>query len=333
MQIPPPEWLVTSGPVFLSDSLWLSCTHLARNSSRTRGAVAFAGKDAAELLPLRSGDEIVVDASDGRLQAGLTSPDAIAAWIEQGATVYSVEALHAKALRFTLCGDNGTQQLTIVGSGNASTRSAECLIEAALLVDEKGTADTVDAFIDQLIAEAGTPLGPAWVERARPLYLLPTSPRPTRRKPSAFPSPDRPLWVFGSESLDVPMSPELEQLVQAAELDYGSAVLLHPIRLRPGDESRVLPGDGVIVGFSTDASKDYDGRWSTDVGRFVKVLPHDDGPPEALLALDQGYRPQRWGTVHGVLDQHPDDNTDDPIEPGTELHAALLAMWKPRRRD
>lgn len=88
----------------------------------------------------------------------------------------------------------------------------------------------------------------------------------------------------------------------------------------------------MIVGFSTDASKDYDGRWSTDVGRFVKVLPHDDGPPEALLALDQSYHAQRWGSVHAVLDQYPNDDTDDLIQPGTELHAALLAMWKPRRK-
>ncbi|MEV7961773.1 hypothetical protein [Oerskovia paurometabola] len=333
MQMPPPGLLATSGPVFLSDSLWPSCTHLARNSSLTRGAVAFVGMEAAELLPLRSGDEIVVDASDSRLQAGVTSPDAIAGWIKQGATVYSVEALHAKVLRFTLDGDEGTQELTVVGSGNLSTQSAEALIEAAVHVDDKVTADTVDAFIDQLVTEAGAPLGSAWVERARGLYRPSTLPKPTRRQPSAFPAPDRPLWVFGSESVDVPISPELEQIAQAAALDYGSAVLLHPIRLRSGDESRVSPGDGVIVGFSIDASRDYDGRWSTDVGRFVKVLPHDDDPPEALLALDQGYRPQRWGAVQAFLDQYPYDDTDDLIQPGTELHAALLAMWKPRGKD
>lgn len=333
VQIPPPEWLVRSGPVFLSDTLWFSCTHLAENSSLTRGAVAFAGVDAAELLPLRPGDEIVVDASDARVQAGVTSPDAIDAWIKQGGTVYSVPALHAKVLRFTLDGDEGIQELTVVGSGNVSTRSAKDLIEAAVLVDDKGTANTVDAFIDLLIAEAGAPLDSGWVDRARDLYRPPTLPLPTRRQPSAFPAPDRPLWVFGSESLDVPISPELEQLTEAAELDYGSSVLLHPIRLRPGDEDKVSPGDGVIVGFSTDANKDYDGRWSTDVGRFVKVLPHDGGPPEALLALDQGYRPQRWGAIHAVLDQYPDDDTDDVIQPGTELHAALLAMWNRRRKD
>lgn len=141
----------------LTTDLWETCRNYAALSTRTRAAVAYVSKDAADLFPLKQGDIAVVDASPAALRAGTTSPEGIASWLDQGVDVYSLDGLHAKTFRFS-----GADEVTVVGSGNVSLSSRDRLVEAAVLSDSPQLASETDDFINLCIAQA-MPLSHAWL--------------------------------------------------------------------------------------------------------------------------------------------------------------------------
>lgn len=69
---------------------------------RTRGprcaAIAHLGQDAPTLLPLRAGDVLIVDASRAAVRAHLTSPAALAYYVDAGVRVLSSPNLHADVI-------------------------------------------------------------------------------------------------------------------------------------------------------------------------------------------------------------------------------------------
>ncbi len=76
---------------------WSEIRKAAARQGRRYVAVAYAGRPAAQLVPLGKGDVAVIDASERQLRAGATSPEPVAAWVRAGAHVYSLTDLHAKA--------------------------------------------------------------------------------------------------------------------------------------------------------------------------------------------------------------------------------------------
>jgi hypothetical protein len=107
--------------------VWASISQAATRPGRRLIARAYAGKKAAELVPMRTGDIAVVNASRESLRAGLTYPGAVATWLDAGARVFSHEQLHAKVYLLGGC--------AFVGSANASAHSRDVLLEAALHSD------------------------------------------------------------------------------------------------------------------------------------------------------------------------------------------------------
>lgn len=111
------------------DEVWPALTYSAKKAlGGTRSSVvatAYLGKNAAKILPLKSGDRLLVDASDASVRAGATSVAAIDAYVAKGVDVRSRSGLHSKA--YVLGGT------AFVGSANLS---ASGLIESMLKVTE-----------------------------------------------------------------------------------------------------------------------------------------------------------------------------------------------------
>jgi hypothetical protein len=129
---------------FLDGAIWPSLTRLARKQIG-HVAVAYLGKGAQRLLPLKANSTLVVDASDAAVRSGLTDPVELMRYVRKGVRVHSAAALHAKVFVFG--------STTVVGSTNASTSSATRLIEGAVRLDDRHVATAARAFIDNLLGE------------------------------------------------------------------------------------------------------------------------------------------------------------------------------------
>lgn len=105
-------------------------------------AVAYFGKGAAKMLPLRPGSRLVVDASLNAVQSGVTHPDDLSALWERKVRVYSSENLHAKIYIFG--------KRAFIGSANASDNSANKLLESVLITSERRAVRKAKEFVESL---------------------------------------------------------------------------------------------------------------------------------------------------------------------------------------
>ena len=130
---------------FLGGQFWKAITAAAKSADRREVAVAFLTKGAAERLPLKKGDTLVVNAGDRALRSGSIQPQELRAYLKKGVQVYSCADLHGKVFVF----DN----TAIVGSTNVSELSYNDLHEAAVRTREpKAVADARD-FVHNLPSE------------------------------------------------------------------------------------------------------------------------------------------------------------------------------------
>lgn len=96
------------------------------NRRRVIAVVAYVAGGAPDLMPLRSGDILVCDASKVAVKSRMTSSAALAVYEDRGVSVYSVAGLHAKVI--------ASPTAAWIGSANASKNSKENLIEASVKV-------------------------------------------------------------------------------------------------------------------------------------------------------------------------------------------------------
>ncbi len=139
-----------SDRLIYGSQVWPELTRAASRPVKRHIVSAYVGQQAAELMPLGKGDVAVIDGSATALKAGQSSPDAIAAWLQAGAHVYSFEGLHAKAYLLGGC--------VFVGSANASRHSQEQLLEAVLHTDRRDLRDQVLGMVLDLAELAAEPL-------------------------------------------------------------------------------------------------------------------------------------------------------------------------------
>jgi len=145
----------------ISGRVWDEITGLLAGARRVTAAVAYVGEDAAELLPLRSGSSIIVDASEKAVAQGSTAPIALLAWKDAGAVIYSLPGLHAKTIvceRKPTHGNPDPDPFLIVGSANVSANSARRLDECALLTDDLTTLREAFEALTAWKLRAGEPL-------------------------------------------------------------------------------------------------------------------------------------------------------------------------------
>jgi hypothetical protein len=135
---------VTSRFLF-NEALWGELLERVPSARRIDAAVAYFGDDGARLLPLRSGDRLVVDMSIRSVRAGSTNPYEIRKLLKRGVEVFSRGSLHAKYFII----DN----TLIAGSSNISKHAREVLDEAAVLTTDAAAVVRARAIFARLCTE------------------------------------------------------------------------------------------------------------------------------------------------------------------------------------
>jgi PLD-like domain len=157
-------------------------------------AVAYFGSGAAKKLPLKAGSTLVVNMSDNAVKTGLTNPTEILKLVRRGVEVHSVENLHAKVF---VIGN-----MAIIGSSNASERSANYLIEACVETSIPSIVTECRRFIRSLEGELVTP---EYAKNKATIY------RPPRLSGAKIARPNlgrrvvpthSPLWVVPLNEID-----------------------------------------------------------------------------------------------------------------------------------
>jgi hypothetical protein len=127
----------------ISTKLWRELRAYAGKARNRKAAVAYVTQD---LIGLRKGDVLVMDASDRAIRYGETSAKLLHKLCQKGVLLYHCVDLHAKV--FLL------DDVVAISSGNMSNSSADALVEAAVLTDNSATVSGVESFIEQLVQQS-----------------------------------------------------------------------------------------------------------------------------------------------------------------------------------
>jgi PLD-like domain len=190
---------------FLAPSPWNAITKALRGAKYRRIAVtAYLQAGALEMLPLRRGDTLVVNASDATLKSGATNPHEIEKFIKRRVRCYTVAGLHAKIF---IAGNT-----VIVGSSNASANSRDHLIEAGISLTKGVLADQMEEWIQALPL---IPIDADAIAKMKKIYRAPKW-QPTTR--SARPRSTSRIWItWLSREADEPESEGFARRLAKAE--------------------------------------------------------------------------------------------------------------------
>jgi hypothetical protein len=122
----------------LSCDLWKSVTALSKKAKHRQGAIAYVTED---YLNLRSGDVLIVDASEATIRSGGTDARLLHDLHQRGVVLYNCADLHAKVMLL--------DDIAVVGSANMS-QSSGSMVEAAIITDQSSIVSGVASFIEQL---------------------------------------------------------------------------------------------------------------------------------------------------------------------------------------
>ena len=129
-------------------SVWPIIKEQIRKTKKTQqifAAIAYIGKDAPTLMPLRKGDLLVCNASDAAIKQGSTSARALEIFNKRGIKIFNESRLHGKVVVFS--------KRAFVGSANVSTRSKDVLYEAVVETTDQNIVDSSLRFVTNLAGE------------------------------------------------------------------------------------------------------------------------------------------------------------------------------------
>lgn len=124
---------------FLTENIWEIITSSVKQRTPNYVAVAYFGTDGANLLPLKKGDILVVDASEITVKNGGTDPKSLHILLDKGVRIFSKERLHAKVMVL-----GGT---VFVGSANVSSNSKYVLHEAVIQTNDPKLVEECKQYI------------------------------------------------------------------------------------------------------------------------------------------------------------------------------------------
>lgn len=150
----------------ITENVWRHIQKYSKIKSNKYVAVAYLGKGASKLLPLDSGDVLVVDASVNSIKSGRTNPYELESYLKKGVEVFSYENLHAKVFVFG--------HIALIGSANVSNHSENVLTECMVTVKSPKIVSEARGFIKSLAREQ---LSPEYVKYLITIYRPPMEQR------------------------------------------------------------------------------------------------------------------------------------------------------------
>lgn len=196
-----------------SSKVWTKLSELGREKGRRWCAVAYVTD--AQIIDLKEGDRLIVDASDMAIKSGSTSAQELQRLLDMGVTLYSKANLHAKAYLF--------ERDLVVGSCNLSVSSQCTLVEMGFhSSDAKDIKAAEDAF--EKLVESADDINEEFVAR---ILVLPVTPRSSEAAPQGNrikrtkmpPSPEVPSYppsqLYRLKEPPRAGTPEMECYVQA----------------------------------------------------------------------------------------------------------------------
>jgi hypothetical protein len=134
---------------------------------------------------------LVVDASPHALKSGVTNPEELEKFVRADVEVHSSPGLHAKVFVFG--------SVAVIGSANASRRSAHYLQEAVLLTTDRGVVSSARDFV---LDQTGEQLTIPHLRKLHGIYRPPRfepndAPRQKSKRPKWLGQP--PLWLVPLE--------------------------------------------------------------------------------------------------------------------------------------
>lgn len=125
----------------ITKNIWATLTKAAKLSkTKSMVAVAYFGQQGSNMLPLKKGSTLLVDASEKAVKSGQTCPAELLKLYFNGVQIYSLENLHAKL--FVI----GKE--LFIGSTNVSGNSCKLLQEAIVKTNDKQAIEDAKAFIE-----------------------------------------------------------------------------------------------------------------------------------------------------------------------------------------
>lgn len=186
----------------LSNGLWAELRKRAQKARSRKAAIAYVTSD---LLGLKRGDTLVVDASHRAIQNGETDAPLLRRFQKRGVQLYS--CLHAKIL---LIDDVG-----VVSSGNMSSNSAHRLVEAGLLSDHRSVVASIASLIEQLVLQSSPPLSKARIAALCKLEVIRRGRWHGRSKTRITKLGNR-TWIVGIRELKKDAPPTEQKLIDNA---------------------------------------------------------------------------------------------------------------------
>lgn len=126
-----------------SNDLWNELSCLAQSSVNIKAAVAYVSDDS--IISFKTGDTLVVDASENSISSGRTSAKVLKTAYLKGAKLYSCDSLHSKVIVF--------YHHAYIGSANISSNSVNNLNEIGIITDHpkalSGAIDIINQLIEQ----------------------------------------------------------------------------------------------------------------------------------------------------------------------------------------
>jgi hypothetical protein len=309
----------------VSEKVWESLREVTWPGP-VRAAIAYVGREAPDLLPLKSGDTLVFDGSDDSLTAGSTHPKAIQDLLDRGVRLWSLDHLHAKMI--VAGAEEGGERKALVGSANASTRSRTTLREAALLTDDADVAAQVDRQIDEWLKDrAVRRVDRAWIERAVTLHLLrrgPISPRTGGQ----WHELDRRLWIAPWTNDDRPLFSAEKDALEFARRRHPDR-LVETYRL-PDWGYDIAPGDDLMFYERGDRPVPAPNRSSSPVAMVDQVVVHPGRHMCVAICVSPREGPRMtYAHLRRTVEAESDDVTEKgPLSPRSAraVRQALAAL-------
>lgn len=226
------------------DLLWRAIERRAKTARRTKAAIAYVTR--THPLTFRSGDLLVVDATDGAIACGRTSAAVLSKLHRIGVQLYSHDGLHAKCIIL--------DSVLFTSSANLSSSSIDALFEAGIETDSPNSVSEAVGMIERLV-KTSTEIDSAFIKRIKRIKVDPhfggeksIARTVSRRHRPAL------TWLIGVHDVEEPTDPveinrinrgteTAEQRISHEKSGTGWIRLPHTAKLR----SKARQGDNLIL--------------------------------------------------------------------------------------